>query len=342
MKTGNALSAILFAVVPALILIFGIWSLDKKEREPWRFLAFAIGLGAVVAPAIAYGLEKLFSIPTSISGQILPPSTLVLSPWTPVVEELVRAAAIFVVILAVYREVDDLLDGIIYGACVGAGFFLTTAFFSILSTEAFGSATATGTLFANAVAGINHVFYGAVIGLFIALAARRNNVGGMVGGALFGAGVAMGFHLLHDYLPTAVASPDTAAPGAFVDLLQNLPNALGLIALSGIVIWALGREGVIIGEELRDEVGNGTVTRDEYVALTRPGRRFGSRSSAMFKGGSRFRLQSKLYSLETDLAFRKYHARSEGARLRHYRDEDAYRQEIRDVRGQLQGSGVSQ
>src|SRR5205823_14505042 len=127
--------------------------------------------------------------------------------------------------------------------------------------------------------GFNHVFYGAVIGLVIATA-RRANIGAVILAAIVGIALAAGFHLLHDYLPKWLASGN-AAPSRFSGAISDLPNLLGLAALVGIIVWALGREKVLIGEELQEEVASGVVTPEEYSTVTNSFRRFGALSRSM-------------------------------------------------------------
>jgi RsiW-degrading membrane proteinase PrsW (M82 family) len=335
-KPGSDPSAIVFSIIPFVILVAAIWLLDKKEKEPIRFLAIAIGFGALVAPLIAFGLDKLFDVPTSLTGTITTGDARQLSIGTPVIEEIVRGFAILAVFFLVRREVDDPLDGVVYGATVGAGFFLAAQFVSILSAQSFGAATATSSMFSDMVAGLNHVFYGAAIGLCIA-GARRMKPAGLFVATLFGIGIAMGFHLAHDYFPTAVADPSTSSLAAFI---ANMPNFFGLLGLAVIVVWLLGREGVLIANELQDEVP-AVVTRGDYLDLTRPGRRFGKLSRDFFTRQQVWRARRKLYGLETELAFRKYHRKTEGVQLKHYQEEDAYRAQIREARGAL-GTAVAE
>jgi hypothetical protein len=140
---------------------------------------------------------------------------------------------------------------------------------------------------------------------------------------------------LHDYLPKWVASGN-AAPGRLSGAISDLPNLLGLAGLVGIIVWALGREKVLIGEELQEEVASGVVTPEEYGTVTNSFRRFGAMTRSL--GGGKFGLQRRLYVLEVELAFRKRMQRTERARARKFQDENAYRQQIVETRNRLQGA----
>ena len=77
------LPAVLLAVVPSLIYLVVLNAIDRYEKEPWTILLACVGVGAVVAPLMAIG--------------------------------------VFVVLgRSVRDEFDDILDGVIYGAAVGA------------------------------------------------------------------------------------------------------------------------------------------------------------------------------------------------------------------------------
>jgi RsiW-degrading membrane proteinase PrsW (M82 family) len=330
MQPGNFLTAFVWGVIPMLILLAIVYFVDRYEKEPLKLLAVALVMGAIIAPLVAVLIEDAVNIRSSAFVSSTIPFTQ-LTPWTPIIEEVIRGLAILVVFFIVRYEVDDVLDGVVYGAVVGIGFGLAADFWAILQTNSFGQSI-TPLLPGIMVAGFNHVFYGAVIGLVIATA-RRAGTANVVLAAIVGMALAAGFHLLHDYLPKWLASGN-AAPGQLSGAVSDLPNLLGLAALVGIIVWALGRERVLIGEELHDEVAAGIVTPEDYAAVTHSLRRFGAGTGG---GGSR-RLRRRLHMLEVELAFRKRMQRSERSRAQKFRSEEEYRQEIVATRNELQGS----
>jgi hypothetical protein len=193
----------------------------------------------------------------------------------------------------------------------------------------------THSLFSTVISSLNWVFYAGVIGLFLGFA-RRGSIGKVIGMALLGTGVAMAFHLLHDYLPVWVATSRTdVAPNGVARFLTDLPNILGLVALAVIAVWVTGREKVLVGEELQDEVASGVVTADDYNTIVGPFRRFGVLASAMGKGMSTWKLQRRLYVLEVELAFRKHHDKSERNTPDKLLTPEEYRQRITETRQAL-------
>lgn len=334
MAPGHFSTAFVFAVIPFLLLLGGLWWVDRYEKEPTRLLVLALLFGAVVAPLVAYGIEELLDLTTSFSSQLIVPK-FQLGVGTPLVEELVRAGAILIVFLLVRSEIDDILDGIIYGGVVGVGFGAAANFVSIWNTPALDDAHAS--LYASLVTGLNHVFYGAVIGLVLAFSRKRRSAF-IAAAVVGGAAVAFGFHVLHDYLPWIGASSTTSVESGFWrELLTQLPNYFGVFVLGAIAIWAGGRERLIIARNLADEVGTGTVTAGEYDQLVSPFRRVRTLLlDFLWRGERVWRLRRRLFSTEVELAFRKYHRGDrEQTQSRAYGDEEDYRTQIRDLRAEL-------
>ena len=52
---STILPAVLLAVVPSLVYLVVLNAIDRYEKEPWTILLACLGVGAVVAPAIAIG-----------------------------------------------------------------------------------------------------------------------------------------------------------------------------------------------------------------------------------------------------------------------------------------------
>jgi len=332
-QVGNFWTALFWGAVPALLALGAIWWVDRYEKEPLRLLGLAFVFGAVVAPLIAYAIERGLAISTSFTGQGLVPHYQ-LGPGLPLVEELVRGAAVLVVLLLVRSELDDVLDGIVYGGVVGVGFGAAANFVSIWSTQPFG--TDTPSLYSTAITQLNHVFYGALIGCAIGFV-RKRSTAVMGAAALVGSAAAFGLHLLHDYLPWWVATSSTSVSSSFWSrVLTQAPNYLGVFALVLIAVWALGREKMIVADGLRDEVG-GAVTEADFANVTNSFRRAYTLWAALFARGERvWRSRRTLYGLEVELAFRKYHRREDTSDAsRHFLDEDDYRNRIGETRRQL-------
>lgn len=327
MDAGNLGSALLFGALPALALLAIVYGLDRYEKEPVRLLAIALGFGAVIAPALAVGVQSILDVPTSVTFQSTVPFAR-LNVTTPIVEEVVRGLAILAVFILVRREIDGALDGLVYGGAVGIGFGLAATFMAILTAPSLGFDTS-ASLFAATVAGVNHLFYAGLIGLALALA-RNASAGTMFGAWIAGVGLATGFHLLHDYLPHwGAASLD--GTGGLPTWIAEAPNVLGLVALAVLFAWGAARESRVVAEELRDEVTSGAVTAEEYAVVTDPWKRFATLGRALF-AETDWSLRRRLYATEVELAFRKRRG-SLGAKGT--ADVDAIRRQIAETRREL-------
>jgi RsiW-degrading membrane proteinase PrsW (M82 family) len=333
MHPGNLGSALVFAVVPALILLGAIYWLDRYEKEPSRLLAIALFFGAILAPVVAFVIQKIAGVPTSMAAQSTVPRSR-LSPWTPLIEELARGGAILAVVMLVRSELDDLLDGLVYGAVVGVGFGLAANFVAILTTHPLPGGDASASLFTTAVSGLNHVFYGALIGVIVA-AARRLGTGALAGAAALGIAAAYGFHIVHDYLPWWLSTPASSASSSHAaGIISEIPNYFGLAALAVLAAWTLYREGEVVGRELHGEVGT-SITAEEYDIVTNPFKRFATMFKALYTGGNDFGLRRRLYSQAVDLAFRKHHRETDKLQARDLLDEDVYRHNMAETRARL-------
>jgi DNA-binding PucR family transcriptional regulator len=91
-------------------------------------------------------------------------------------------------------------------------------------------------------------------------------------------------------------------------------------------------------EQLQDEVKRGAVLKGELEVLTNGRERFKRTMRALAqKGPQGWLALRRLYELQTDLAFRKWHE-SRGEKLMSFQQvmtEDGYRERIAQVRAQL-------
>ncbi|MDR7551336.1 MAG: PrsW family glutamic-type intramembrane protease, partial [Armatimonadota bacterium] len=129
MSGGSLLvAAVLITVVPVLMYVWVLWRVDRYEKEPVSLLGASLVGGALVAPILTSLVEGAAGIPTSVF-----PALFQRYPMTPpnmggaIVEELAKAAVVLAVYVILRGEFDNTLDGVVYGATVGAGFALAEA-----------------------------------------------------------------------------------------------------------------------------------------------------------------------------------------------------------------------
>jgi RsiW-degrading membrane proteinase PrsW (M82 family) len=332
------LPAILLAVVPSLAYLVILNAIDRYEKEPWTILLACIGAGAVVAPVIAIAVFVVAG-----RGAMLPPA---FAPGpspdalTAIVEEVVLGALVVILVRFVRDEFDDVLDGVIYGAAVGAGFGATESFlYAIGGTNGLGG----GTIAALVVAGLNHAFYMAVFGAILGWAKgspaphRWITVG-------LGLATAAWLHAFHDTLPMILSrvlgQPD-AAVGALSRLAADVVNWLGLLTLAVVVTVAWHREARILRDQLQAEVTAGVVSDDDYATITSFGGRLGREAALLRTGGlaAVMRLRRR-YAAEGELAFHKWHGTVRQRRVPAADRGDALRAEIRRLADELPGGAA--
>ena len=127
MELREFIILMLTAFLPPIIFVIWIRNTERYNREKWRsiFLCFIWGASISVIAAIILEYILNYSIVPSITNQqMLPFVTVVLI--APFAEELTKPFALS--IKGVKGELDELEDGLIYGAVAGLGFSATENF----------------------------------------------------------------------------------------------------------------------------------------------------------------------------------------------------------------------
>jgi len=117
-----------FAFLPAIIYVIWIRNTERYNRERWKPIIVCFLWGATVAVVASIILEVILeiSLVTSFySVDLIGLSTAILI--APFAEELVKPFALRT--KTVKREIDELEDGLIYGAVAGLGFSATENLF---------------------------------------------------------------------------------------------------------------------------------------------------------------------------------------------------------------------
>lgn len=115
---------IIFAFLPPIIYTIWIRNTEKYNRERWVSIFFCFLWGATIAIIVAAILELILGL--SLTPSISDPNILGLTMViivAPIVEEFTKPLALRLKV--VKRELDELEDGLIYGAVAGLGFSAT-------------------------------------------------------------------------------------------------------------------------------------------------------------------------------------------------------------------------
>jgi RsiW-degrading membrane proteinase PrsW (M82 family) len=330
--TALALSSAL-SILPLAIL----WYLDRREREsPWLFAAaflwggliataFALPANTAVIMAIAGWLEHN----ATIRDMLGPEAALMIGAplAAPIVEETLKGLGVVLLFWLVRGEFDNLRDGFIYGALVGAGFnWFESALYVQQNFAQFGTAPygfQLGMRYAwLGLAG--HAMFSGIFGASLGLArmGRRNWLRSLapVAGYL----LAVFGHAWNNVLPLLMALV-AAQAGEAPPTEAQAPPELGLgeamisASVSNLVIflpfalllaWIIRRSGrwerSVIREELAGEIGR-SVTPAEFVAIERDATFRTRRIDARDRKAS-----AALVNAQNELAFRKRRLRDRG------------------------------
>ncbi|MFE5410350.1 PrsW family intramembrane metalloprotease [Microbacterium sp. NPDC056569] len=192
---GASLIGMVLAVVPLVGVLLAVRIVDRWEPEPRGLLVLAIAWGGIAAVGIALGVDLLLSMafgPATGIREVLQPVV-----QAPVVEEFAKGLGVFLIFATARRAFDGPVDGIVYGALVGAGFAFTEniQYFAVSFIEG-GAAEATTTFFLRGILSpFAHVMFTSVTGFALGLAARRGlSTGQAIGPGLVGLAGAIALH----------------------------------------------------------------------------------------------------------------------------------------------------
>jgi RsiW-degrading membrane proteinase PrsW (M82 family) len=254
-----------------------LW-LDRYEAEPARYLVFAFLWGALVAVVGAFILNTL-GLRLLVDSQWTDPFETGAVYLAPVTEETLKGLGILLIYLLRRREFDGIIDGIVYGGIIGAGFaFSENILYLGRAYDLYGDEGLTGTFIVRGLMGpFGHPLFTALtgVGIGIAVTSRRPLV--RVLAVLGGWFCAMLLHGLWNF--STLAGLD-----GFVQayLTYQVPLFLAFI---GFLVWLRRREGRLIGLYLSPYADAGWLTHGEVAMLSSLAQRRAARAWARRVGG---------------------------------------------------------
>jgi protease PrsW len=335
------------AVLPVPTYAYLVLQLDRYEHEPWQVLLAAFLWGALVATFIAAILNDVIgAIIAAIVGQQLG-GLLTTSAVAPIVEETAKGFALLLLYFILRHELDNVLDGIVYGSLIGLGFAMTENilyFGRILTQEGL---IGLGLLFYLRVmlGGFGHALYTGTIGAGLGFAreTRHRWLIPIVVPLAYIMGVFQ--HAAWNFLGATLVPallPDDTNPLFLLFVVMPVTTVVltapGMLTLLAIAFFAWRRERAVIRDLLIEEVEGGVLTREEYERLPSWRRRVRAELGALRRRGvNGYFAQRYLHQAATELAFRKWHlSRGEQPkRGQRRRPEDQYRHQIAVYRTRL-------
>jgi len=344
---GHVLYALTIPLIPTIGIALLVVALDRYEREPPLVLLAAFLWGAIIAVPPVLFVENalnraLLSAFGGDTGTALAPSiSLALSAG--LTEETIKGAGLLLLLWVLRDEFDNVTDGVIYGALIGAGFAMVENFvyFALTPPPQVGVL-----IFGRVVLGwLAHSTFTALFGAGLGYAREKHGRSGAWRAPLIGFAASLLLHTLFDFVAfTAEAASNSATPGdatlwlgLATILLDYVPLFAAQAILLRMLLAALEREAATVREYLASEVTAGTVTPDEYVILQYAKRRAALERQYALTAGWRIYLTARsLHQTAIGLAFRKWHvAQGDPPKAAAHQPEDAYRERIARLRRSL-------
>ncbi len=259
------LLAILLSFVPAAAYALLLYHLDRFEREPRMLVLASFLWGAIVATtgAMIGSFVLRAGVMAFTSDEAIADATGTVL-FAPVVEEITKGAAVFLVFLLFRREFDSVLDGMVYAGVTALGFAATeNVLYLYFIGFAEGGYAAMFTLFVVRVilGGWLHAAYTAAFGIGLALARLSPSPTTRIIAPLAGLAAAMVMHAIHNGMATFLSHTGFAGLAAIL-----LVDWLGWAIMLGLLIAALLAERRWIRRYLQEEVAAGLLSQAEYAA----------------------------------------------------------------------------
>lgn len=266
------------AVIPAGGHIWLIWWLDRHEKEPWWLLMLVFLWGAFGATTLSIIVSLILDIPIAALFTGLTYELAGASVVAPVVEEIAKALPIAVIVLVMRREIDSVLDGIVYGAMAGLGFaFVENILYFLGSMEEGVDVWALTVFMRTVIFGLNHAFYSGLVGAGLAYACFARSTPAKFFGPVFGLAAGIFFHAVHNFGATMAAVN-------CLSLLISLTFGYGglfLMFVAIVLVWRQERQW--IDAHLAPQVGN-LLTDEQYKVVRSPFARSMKNLSLLFSG----------------------------------------------------------
>jgi len=304
-----------------LPLFLAIYLLDLYEREPMSLVLGALAWGAVAATVLSgIANEGWGLVVARVGGPVFA------AEWTaaltaPFVEETLKLSGVVLIYLIARDEMDDMMDGFVYGAMVGLGFALVEDVFYFIAI--FGG-TPGGVLAGFYVRVVSsglygHVLYTGLSGMGVAyFVSRRGEVpfGRRLAVAigLFVAAVAGHFlwnSPLLDFFPGSV---DDVGDWLRIPLAAFVKGAPLLLVVVVLVRLSRRRERMWLEVALRSEVDSPALSEEELRVLLDPSARRRSRREMRARAGDAAeRLLKRLQKEQVNLAMVRTRVASDDA-----------------------------
>lgn len=302
--------AVLMAFIPAVVYMAVVMAIDRFDPEPPWVLALAFLWGGVIA---VFGSLIINDTTALLAHQAGGPALAEIAGAVisaPFAEEAMKGLGLLVLLLALRREFDGIVDGIVYACVIALGFA------TVENVLYYGRALGEGqegagivTWFLRGVMSpFAHPLFTSMTGIGFGIA-REQKRGVLVWIApILGYVVAVVLHLLWNLVPTLAGLVFGEAAGIIFLLFYLVAWVPAFVCFLVAIGFCLRREYKIIYDHLADEVALGVISQDEFAVALSPFKRFGFTMRALTRGGpSGYRAARRFSRAATRLALSKWH-----------------------------------
>ena len=291
--SGWALSWFLLALY-GLPVVVVVYLLDLYEREPVPLLVAAFVWGAIAATTLsAIGNAGWGLAVARIGGPEFA------ARWTaaltaPFVEEILKGCGVVLIYLIARDEVDDVMDGFVYGAICGLGFAIVEDVFYFMAVFGGEPAGVLQGFWLRVVAGglYGHVLYTGIVGMAVGVVVSRRGAEPLGRRLAVAAGLCLLAAAAHFLWNSPLLTLFPAEPWSgwdyllvvFATAIKGLPL---LVFVAIAVTLARRRERRWLHSALEGEVGLDGISSEELHLLESPRRRLAARRAMRRRAGAR-------------------------------------------------------
>jgi RsiW-degrading membrane proteinase PrsW (M82 family) len=348
--TASIVAALTIPIIPVVGIFLLVNFMDRYEHEPWflRLAAFLWGAIIAIPPAlfIEGNIDKILQnlLDPNTTNEVLRIALQGLNAG--ITEETIKGLGLLLLFFVLRDEFDDVVDGIIYGALIGAGFAMVENFrYFALDSKNFLVFLIVGRII---LGWLGHSTFIACFGAALGYVRYTRVRWKQIVIPLLGFLIAVGMHAFFDFVDFQASAAIRNSGGnqavvnyALIAIVGNyLPPFLAQLGLLYILIRGLAHETAIIREFLADEVSDGIVSVGEYALLQNSFQRTHAERQVFRRSGYKQWLRVKdLYQTEIGLAFRKWHvSMGDKPKLGYLQPEDAYRQRVKRLRKEIRAA----
>jgi protease PrsW len=278
----------------ALPVFLVVYVLDLYEREPPSLLAAATLWGAVAATTLAAIANGGWGLVVARVGGPEFAARWTAALTAPFVEETLKGVGVVLIVLIARDEVDDMLDGFVYGALCGLGFAIVEDVFYFMGVFGGQPAGVLRGFFLRVVASglYSHVLYTGLVGMGIGYVVSRRSGTSLARRLLvctgLGGAAVLGHFLWNSPLLDLYPSQPWSAgdwPMVFVaTAVKGLPLLIFVVLA---VRLARDRERRWFEGVLTTEVGLDGISAEELRVLSSPRLRRAARREMRRRAGAR-------------------------------------------------------